>query len=41
MGSKKKSLQDWVKEYEELAIVETKKKRFDKDLELVLISETN
>jgi hypothetical protein len=41
MGRKRKSLQDWVKQYEDLAIVETKKKRFDKDLELILISETN
>jgi hypothetical protein len=40
MGRKRKSLQDWVKEYEDLAIVETKKKRFDKDLVLVFISET-
>jgi hypothetical protein len=41
MGRKRKSMQEWVKQYEDLAIIEHKKKRFDDDLELVLINENN
>jgi hypothetical protein len=32
MGRKRKSLQDWVKVYEYLDIIEHKKKKFDKDI---------